>query len=131
MKWQRQKHKKRARKKYEAKTKVQVLLKLNRNTDKDILTKLERVTNKQGYIKELSERTSIKGGPLFFIKRRSGAPIIRYFLIFLKNFKKSLQKIICYMSYKITTRKNLKRKGVETPSTRRKRHCLNYLGISI
>lgn len=44
---------KRARKKYEAKTKVQVLLKLNRNTDKDILTKLERVSNKQGYIKEL------------------------------------------------------------------------------
>lgn len=44
---------KRARKKYEAKTKVQVLLKLNRNTDKDILAKLERVTNKQGYIKKL------------------------------------------------------------------------------
>ena len=44
---------KRARKKYEAKTKVQVLLKLNRNTDKDILAKLERVTNKQGCIKEL------------------------------------------------------------------------------
>jgi hypothetical protein len=43
----------RARKKYEAKTKVQVLLKLNRNTDKDILAKLERVTNKQGYIKQL------------------------------------------------------------------------------
>ncbi len=47
---------KRARKKYEKKTKVQVLLKLNRNTDKDILAKLERVSNKQGYIKQLIRR---------------------------------------------------------------------------
>lgn len=44
---------KRARKKYEKKTKVQVLLKLNRHTDVDILTKLSEVPNKQGYIKQL------------------------------------------------------------------------------
>lgn len=44
---------KRAREKYEAKTKVQVLLKLNRNTDSDILEKLEKVESKQGYIKSL------------------------------------------------------------------------------
>ena len=41
---------KRAREKYEAKTKVQVLLKLNRNTDSDILEKLEKVDSKQGLV---------------------------------------------------------------------------------
>lgn len=44
---------KRARKKYEKKTKVQVLLKLNKHTDVDILAKLSEVPNKQGYIKQL------------------------------------------------------------------------------
>ena len=44
---------KRAREKYEAKTKVQILLKLNKNTDSDILLKLAEVENKQGYIKQL------------------------------------------------------------------------------
>lgn len=44
---------KRAREKYEAKTKVQILLKLNKNTDLDILRKLNAVENKQGYIKQL------------------------------------------------------------------------------
>lgn len=44
---------KRARERYEAKTKVQILLKLNKNTDSDILLKLDTVENKQGYIKQL------------------------------------------------------------------------------
>ena len=44
---------KRARERYEAKTKVQILLKLNKNTDSDILLKLDKVENKQGYIKQL------------------------------------------------------------------------------
>jgi len=44
---------KRARLKYDAKTSVQVHLKLNRKTDADILEKLEKVSSKQGYIKEL------------------------------------------------------------------------------
>ena len=35
---------------------VQVKLKLNKNTDKDILVKLQQVGNKQGYIKELIRR---------------------------------------------------------------------------
>lgn len=44
---------KRAREKYEAKATVQIKMKLNRNTDSDILAKLDSVPNKQGYIKEL------------------------------------------------------------------------------
>ena len=44
---------KRAREKYEAKTKAGVYLKLNKVTDSDILSKLDSVPNKQGYIKEL------------------------------------------------------------------------------
>ena len=44
---------KRAREKYEAKATVQIKMKLNRNTDADILAKLDSVDNKQGYIKEL------------------------------------------------------------------------------
>lgn len=43
----------RAKKKYDAATAVQVMLKLNRKTDADILAKLEEVGNKQGYIKKL------------------------------------------------------------------------------
>ena len=44
---------KRARLKYEAKQTVQVKMKLNTKTDADILAKLDSVSNKQGYIKEL------------------------------------------------------------------------------
>lgn len=44
---------KRAREKYEKINTVQFKMKLNRNTDADILEKLESVDNKQGYIKEL------------------------------------------------------------------------------
>lgn len=49
---------KRAREKYEAKPETQarkagVYLKLNRETDGDILAKLESVDNRQGYIKDL------------------------------------------------------------------------------
>lgn len=43
----------RAREKYEAKTKAGVYLKLNKGTDADILEKLDAVGNKQGYIKAL------------------------------------------------------------------------------
>ncbi len=39
--------------KYDEQNTKQIKLKLNTNTDKDILDKLESVTNKQGYIKEL------------------------------------------------------------------------------
>lgn len=44
---------KRAKAKYDEKNTVQVKLKLNLKTDKDILEALERSGNKQGYIKEL------------------------------------------------------------------------------
>ena len=44
---------KRAKTKYDKKNCVQILMKLNRNTDSDILDKLESVDNKQGYIKSL------------------------------------------------------------------------------
>ena len=44
---------KRAREKYEKANTVQLHFKLNRNTDADILEKLESVGNKQGYIKSL------------------------------------------------------------------------------
>lgn len=44
---------KRAREKYERANTVQFKMKLNKNTDADILAKLEEVGNKQGYIKEL------------------------------------------------------------------------------
>lgn len=44
---------KRAKEKYDEKTAVQIKLKLNKNTDADILEQLEKVGNKQGYIKEL------------------------------------------------------------------------------
>lgn len=43
----------RAKDKYDAKTAVQIKLKLNIKTDADILKKLEEVDNKQGYIKAL------------------------------------------------------------------------------
>lgn len=38
---------------YDAKNTVQIKLKLNKGTDKDILDKLEASGNKQGYIKNL------------------------------------------------------------------------------
>lgn len=44
---------KRASAKYDKINTTQVNLKLNNNTDADILNKLENVPNKQGYIKEL------------------------------------------------------------------------------
>ena len=44
---------KKAAKKYDAANTVQVHLKLNLYTDKDILDKLNSVSNKQGYIKAL------------------------------------------------------------------------------
>lgn len=42
-----------AQERYDKKNTVQIKMKLNKNTDKDILEKLGSVTNKQGYIKEL------------------------------------------------------------------------------
>lgn len=44
---------KRAKAKYDKKNCIQFLMKLNRNTDADIINKLESVDNKQGYIKSL------------------------------------------------------------------------------
>ena len=44
---------KRAREKYEKANTVQFKMKLNKNTDADILAKLDEVGNKQGYIKNL------------------------------------------------------------------------------
>lgn len=46
----------RARSKYDAANTIHFHLKLNKNTDTDILTKLAQVANKQGYIKELIRR---------------------------------------------------------------------------
>ena len=39
--------------KYDKENTQRVFIKLNKNTDKDILDHLESVSNKQGYIKEL------------------------------------------------------------------------------
>lgn len=44
---------KKAVRKYDEENTVQVNIKLNKNTDSDILEILEAVTNKQGFIKEL------------------------------------------------------------------------------
>lgn len=44
---------KRAREKYERANTVQFKMKLNKNTDADILAKLDAVGNKQGYVKDL------------------------------------------------------------------------------
>lgn len=44
---------KRAKAKYDENNTIQVKLKLNLKTDKDIIKALERSGNKQGYIKEL------------------------------------------------------------------------------
>lgn len=53
---------KRARLKYESEHTTQIKLKLNRNTDADILEKLNSVPNKQGYIKELIRADIAKSG---------------------------------------------------------------------
>ena len=42
-----------AQAKYDAENTRQVHLKLNRNTDKDVLERLDEVQSKQGYIKRL------------------------------------------------------------------------------
>ena len=44
---------KRAITKYDADNTVQIKMKLNRRTDADIIEKLNKVANKQGYIKDL------------------------------------------------------------------------------
>lgn len=44
---------KRANAKYDEENTVQFKMKLNVNTDKDILDKLDALDNKQGYVKEL------------------------------------------------------------------------------
>lgn len=49
-----------AQAKYDAENTRQVHLKLNRNTDKDVLDKLDEVPSKQGYIKELIRRDLVK-----------------------------------------------------------------------
>lgn len=46
----------RASVKYNKENTVQISLKLNRSTDADLIDSLNRVTNKQGYIKELIRR---------------------------------------------------------------------------
>lgn len=46
--------------KYDKNNTVRMSIKLNKNTDKDILDKLEKVGNKQGYIKELIRRDIAK-----------------------------------------------------------------------
>ena len=50
----------RASVKYNKENTVQISLKLNRITDADLIDNLNRVTNKQGYIKELIRRDIAK-----------------------------------------------------------------------
>ena len=50
--------------KYDAANTKRISLKLNKKTDKDILTKLESVDNMQGYIKGLIRRDMHKEKPL-------------------------------------------------------------------
>ena len=45
---------------YNKENTVQISLKLNRSTDADLIGNLNRVTNKQGYIKELIRRDIAK-----------------------------------------------------------------------
>ena len=45
---------------YNKENTVQISLKLNRSTDSDLIDSLNRVTNKQGYIKELIRRDIAK-----------------------------------------------------------------------
>lgn len=53
--------------KYRKKTLVQIPITLNRNTDSDILQKLDSVPNKQGYIKRLI-RNDIAKAETFTVK---------------------------------------------------------------
>lgn len=53
---------KKASAKWEAKSTVQVKLKLHRRHDRDILDKLDSSGNKQGYIKKLIRDDIAKGG---------------------------------------------------------------------
>lgn len=46
--------------KYNKENTVQISLKLNRSTDADLIDNLNRVANKQGYIKELIRRDIAK-----------------------------------------------------------------------
>lgn len=50
-----------AQEKYKKNTIKQISLQLNLNTDKDILQKLNEVSNKQGYIKELIRKDISEG----------------------------------------------------------------------
>ena len=50
----------RASVKYNKENTVQISLKLNRSTDADLIDSLNRVKNKQGYIKELIRRDITK-----------------------------------------------------------------------
>ena len=50
----------RASVKYNKENTVQISLKLNRTTDADLIESLNRVANKQGYIKELIRRDIAK-----------------------------------------------------------------------
>ena len=46
--------------KYNKENTVQISLKLNRSTDADLIDSLNRIANKQGYIKELIRRDIAK-----------------------------------------------------------------------
>lgn len=50
----------RASVKYNKEKTVQISLKLNRSTDADLIDSLNRIANKQGYIKELIRRDIAK-----------------------------------------------------------------------
>ena len=50
----------RASAKYNKENTVQISLKLNRSTDADLIESLNRIANKQGYIKELIRRDIAK-----------------------------------------------------------------------
>lgn len=52
----------RANRKYDAANTRQIMLKLNKGTDKDILEKLDNVENRQGYIKNLIREDIRKDG---------------------------------------------------------------------
>lgn len=53
---------KKASARWDAANTIQVKLKLNKNTDVDILEKLDSVSNKQGYIKELIRADIARSG---------------------------------------------------------------------
>ena len=55
----------RAMRKYEKKNIKQVLLKLNRRTEPELVAKIESVENKAGYLKELIRRDLECGGNTF------------------------------------------------------------------